>query len=68
MRFESGRCRWAMRPLGLLLAVGMALAAFAADRVALVVENSAYTAIGALPNPGNDATDVAAAPGRLGST
>ena len=69
MRFESGRCRWATRPLGLLLAVGLALApsaAFAADRVALVVGNSAYAAIGALPNPGNDATDVAAALGRLG--
>ena len=69
MRFESGRCRWTTRPLGLLLAVGLALApsaAFAADRVALVVGNSAYAAIGALPNPGNDATDVAAALGRLG--
>lgn len=69
MRFESGRCRRTTRPLGLLLGVGLALApsaAFAADRVALVVGNSAYAAIGALPNPGNDATDVAAALGRLG--
>ena len=69
MRFESGRYRWATRPLGLLLGVGLALAssaAFAADRVALVVGNSAYAAIGPLPNPGNDATDVAAALGRLG--
>ena len=69
MRFESGRYRWATRPLGMLLVVGMALVpsvAFAADRVALVVGNGAYAAIGALPNPGNDATDVAAALGRLG--
>ena len=69
MRFESERCRWATRPLGLLLAVGLALApsaTFAADRIALVVGNGAYAAIGVLPNPGNDATDVAAALGRLG--
>ena len=38
----------------------------AAGRVALVVGNSNYTAIGALPNPGNDAADVSAALGRLG--
>ena len=41
-------------------------AALAAGRVALVVGNSAYTVIGPLPNPGNDATDVAAALDRLG--
>ena len=40
--------------------------ALAAGRVALVVGNSAYTAIGALPNPGNDASDMATALGRLG--
>ena len=69
MRFESQRCRCWSQALGLLVAVGFLLAspaALAADRVALVVGNSAYTAIGALPNPGNDATDVAAALGRLG--
>ena len=69
MRFESQRCRCWSRAPGLLVAVGFLLAspaALAADRVALVVGNSAYTAIGALPNPGNDATDVAAALGRLG--
>ena len=60
-----------MRPaklcLALLLTVVLASpAALAAGRVALVVGNSAYAAIGALPNPGNDATDVAAALGRLG--
>ncbi len=38
----------------------------AAGRVALVVGNGAYGAIGALPNPGNDAADVSAALGRLG--
>ena len=38
----------------------------AAGRVALVVGNSDYAAIGALPNPGNDAADVSAALGRLG--
>ena len=69
MRFGSQRCRWTSPALGLLVAVGFLLAAptaLAADRVALVVGNSAYTAIGALPNPGNDATDVAASLGRLG--
>ena len=60
-----------MRPVKLCLALLLTVvlsspAAFAADRVALVVGNSAYAAIGALPNPGNDATDVAAALGRLG--
>ena len=40
--------------------------ASAAGRVALVVGNGAYAEIGTLPNPGNDAADVAAALGRLG--
>ena len=54
---------------GVLLALGLALApalASAAGRVALVVGNGAYAAVGALPNPGNDAADVSAALGRLG--
>ena len=34
--------------------------------MALVVGNGDYAAIGALPNPGNDAADVSAALGRLG--
>ena len=60
-----------MRPVKLCLATLLTVvlaspAALAAGRVALVVGNSAYAAIGALPNPGNDATDVAAALGRLG--
>ena len=52
-----------------LLGIGAAAApsvVTAAGRVALVVGNSDYTAIGALPNPGNDAADVSAALGRLG--
>ena len=53
----------------LLLGIGTSVApsaAFAAGRVALVVGNGAYAEIGTLPNPGNDAADVAAALGRLG--
>ena len=52
-----------------LLGIGAAAApsvVSAAGRVALVVGNSDYAAIGALPNPGNDAADVSAALGRLG--
>ena len=52
-----------------LLGIGAAAApsvVSAAGRVALVVGNSDYAAIGALPNPGNDAADVAAALRRLG--
>ena len=55
--------------VGLALALGPTVAppdASAAGRVALVVGNGAYAAIGALPNPGNDASDLAAALGRLG--
>ena len=65
----AARRRRAARVGGLLLALAwMASAsdALAAGRVALVVGNSAYAAIGTLPNPGNDAADVAAALGRLG--
>ena len=60
---------------GLALAVVLALAAAPAfggqaapaeDRVALVIGNSAYTDVSALPNPQNDAADVGAALGRLG--
>ena len=40
--------------------------ALAAGRVALVVGNSEYAHIGRLPNPGNDAADMAAALRRLG--
>ena len=40
--------------------------AHAAGRVALVLGNSTYAHIGRLPNPGNDAADMAAALRRLG--
>ena len=45
---------------------GWASAVSAAGRVALVMGNGAYAGIGTLPNPGNDASDVAAALRRLG--
>jgi Caspase domain len=38
----------------------------AAERVALVIGNGAYQALPVLPNPANDATDVAAALGEMG--
>ena len=63
-----------MRPVNLGVALLLAAAvllgsssvALAAGRVALVVGNSAYAAIGRLPNPGNDASDMTAALRRLG--
>ncbi len=65
--------RLAVRPLivfaALLVGFGLAGAApsaLAAGRAALVVGNGTYAAIGALPNAGNDAADMAAALGRLG--
>ena len=63
--------RLAARPVlvGVLVSVGLAgvsPVALAAGRVALVVGNGTYVAIGALPNPGNDAADMASALGRLG--
>ena len=48
------------------LAIASGSAADAAGRVALVVGNSAYSAIGRLPNPGNDAADISGALRRLG--
>ncbi len=59
------------RAVVLSVLVGLAVlaaspVALAAGRVALVVGNGTYAAIGALPNPGNDAADMAAALGRLG--
>ena len=44
----------------------MALGTWLAPSTALVVGNGACAAIGTLPNPGNDAADVASARGRLG--
>ena len=52
--------------LAALLPLVTPLPAMAAGRVALVVGNGAYTHAGRLPNPANDASDVAAALGRLG--
>ena len=69
MRIDSPVWRSAGCGGAVLLVLGLALvpsAASAAGRVALVVGNSAYAAIGALPNPGNDAADVTTALGRLG--
>jgi hypothetical protein len=61
-------CRFAIRLLGLLL-VGLyaATPAWAAgDRVALVIGNGAYQHTADLPNPKNDARDMAAALRQLG--
>jgi hypothetical protein len=54
---------------GILVAIAMALsltAALGQDRVALVIGNGAYTHVTPLTNPENDASDVAAALGRIG--
>ena len=69
MGTDSTLSRRAVRVNALLLAVGLfavPTAAQSAGRVVLVVGNSAYAAIGTLPNPGNDAADMAAALRRLG--
>ena len=62
-----------MTPARVLAAAGLALVfltsasvALAAGRVALVVGNSTYAHIARLPNPENDAADMAAALRRLG--
>src|SRR5262249_53403567 len=54
--------------LGVIAALGFAAAPASADgkRVALVIGNSAYRNVPVLPNPANDARDVAAALTRLG--
>lgn len=49
-----------------VLWLAMAAGALAETRVALVIGNSAYTNVTALTNPVNDATDLAAALGRIG--
>ena len=69
MRSDSTFRRPTVAAVAVLLGFGLGIAppvAWAAGRVALVVGNSAYAEIGALPNPGNDASDVATALGRLG--
>ena len=50
----------------LVLMAAMATSALAGKRVALVIGNSAYTAVSKLPNPANDASAVAAAFRRMG--
>ena len=52
--------------LAVVLVASSSSVALAAGRVALVVGNSTYAHIGRLPNPENDAADIAAALGRLG--
>ena len=59
--------RWAAWALAAALLAALPVAAQAAERVALVIGNSAYHDPGAeLRNPGNDADGMAAALGRLG--
>jgi hypothetical protein len=55
-----------MRALVLLLMCLVASLARAEQRVALVIGNSAYTAVATLPNPANDARAVAESLRRLG--
>jgi len=50
----------------IFLVSGFAFPAWAEKRVALVIGNSSYTHATALPNPSNDAADMAAALTRLG--
>jgi uncharacterized caspase-like protein len=65
MRLRFDWCHW----LGLLaVAAGLLFAGAAAaqTRIALVIGNGAYRHVPVLPNPGNDAGDVAASLERLG--
>ena len=57
---------WKVAVLAAFLPLATPHSTTAAGRVALVVGNGAYTHAGRLPNPANDASDVAAALGRLG--
>ncbi len=70
VRAEGNRRHDVSRVTAILLLVlgqiAFPLAADASGRVALVVGNSAYAHIGRLPNPANDASEMAAALGRLG--
>ena len=65
-RVSAAALRRGVAVLAALLSLAAPLPASAAGRVALVVGNGAYTHAGRLPNPVNDASDVAAALGRLG--
>ena len=69
LRDRRGSAAALWRGVGMLVALlplAVPLPALAAGRVALVVGNGAYTHAGRLPNPANDASDVAAALRRLG--
>ena len=57
---------WPVVAAVLLAVVTVPPEVLADGRVALVVGNGAYAGIGTLPNPGNDASDMATALGRLG--
>jgi Caspase domain len=52
----------------LVFTICASLTAGAASRVALVIGNGAYTSINPLPNPANDASDMAATLEKLGFT
>ena len=52
--------------VGVILLAVFASPALASSRVALVIGNSVYDHVPALPNPINDATDIGATLGRLG--
>ena len=52
--------------LVLLILIAPASIALAASRVALVIGNGTYAHIGRLPNPENDAVDMASALRRVG--
>jgi hypothetical protein len=63
----AGSMRWLYRfAVGFMLLSLMAADANAEKRVALVIGNGAYKNVPTLPNPPNDATDVAAALRRSG--
>ena len=48
------------------LSAGFAVSAVADDKIALVIGNSEYRNVGKLPNPVNDAADMAESLKRLG--
>src|SRR5690242_18797508 len=59
LRTLGDQRRWAVIVLALMIALS-ARPALAGDRVALVVGNQHYVAVGSLSTPINDATDIAA--------
>ena len=65
-RLRSGFARHVLALLSLMLMVSASSAAQAQARVALVIGNSAYQGVPALPNPVNDAADISASLTRLG--